>query len=175
MNPLRLLVWLGLLTSCLSATEPARFFITDHGAKADGTTVNTAAIDAAIDAATPAGGTVVIPAGTFLTGSVFLKTGVTLHLDAGAVLKGTINPADYPDIATRWEGVEREWIAALVNAIDADRAAITGEGSQQRCPDSVSERAPAGGVRDRPDRAIASSNPAAHRDARDPCPRSRPR
>ncbi len=129
MNPLRLLVWLGLLTSCLSATEPARFFITDHGAKADGTTVNTAAIQAAIEAATPAGGTVVIPAGTFLTGSVFLKTGVTLHLDAGAVLKGTINPADYPDIATRWEGVEREWIAALVNAIDADRAAITGEGT----------------------------------------------
>lgn len=141
------------LVGLLSAAEPARHLITDHGAKADGATVNTAAIQATIDAAAPAGGVVVVPAGTFLSGSLFLKTGITLQLEAGAVLKGTTNIADYPLIPTRWEGVEREWTAALVNIIDAERVTITGPGTI----DGSGEAWPRFG---RPPRAPTSATPA---------------
>src|SRR4051794_14202462 len=82
----------------------ARFVITDFGAKADGSTLNSAAIQKAIDAASAAGGgTVVIPAGTFLSGAVFLKPHVNLHLEKGAVLKGSEKVADYPVRRTRIE------------------------------------------------------------------------
>ena len=64
--------------------------IKDFGAVDDGTTLNTAAIQRAIDhVAGAGGGTVNVPAGTYLSGAVFLKTGVNLHLDKNAVLKGS--------------------------------------------------------------------------------------
>jgi polygalacturonase len=132
MRPSILPLFLGcaLATIRLQAGEPARYLITDRGAKADGVTVNTAAIQATIDAcAAGPGGVVVVPAGTFLSGSVFLKSHVTLQLETGAVLKGTINPEDFPQIPTRWEGIEREWTAALVNAVGASDVAITGPGT----------------------------------------------
>ncbi len=120
---------LGLLAGCNLNVEPARFSIADRGAKADGVSVNTAAIQATIDRAAKSGGVVVVPPGTFLTGSLFLKSGVTLHLEAGAVLKGTVDSADYPTIPTRWEGLDRDWTAALVNIVAAHDVAITGAGT----------------------------------------------
>ena len=70
--------------------------IRDHGAKGDGTTLDTAAIQAAIDACHAArGGIVLVPAGDFLSGTLELKSFVTLHLAAGARLLGSGNPADY--------------------------------------------------------------------------------
>src|SRR5689334_12929805 len=65
------------------------FPITDFGAVADGKTSNTAAIQKAIDAcSTAGGGTVVVPKGTFITGSIFLKKGTNLRIDKDGVLKG---------------------------------------------------------------------------------------
>jgi polygalacturonase len=61
----------------------ADFNVRDYGGKGDGTTLNTGAIQRAIDAAATKGGTVVFPDGTYLTGAIFVKSGVTLKLDKG--------------------------------------------------------------------------------------------
>ena len=100
------------------------------GAVGDGATLNTAAIQKAIDSlAANGGGTLVIPKGEFLSGAIFLKRGVNLHLDQGAVLKGSTNIADYPELMTRIEGHFEVWIPALVNASNVDHLRITGEGT----------------------------------------------
>ena len=100
------------------------------GAVGDGVTLNTAAIQKAIDAlATNGGGTLVIPPGVFLSGAIFLKPGVNLHLDEGAVLKGSTNIENYPELETHIEGYFQVWIPALVNASNVDHLRITGEGT----------------------------------------------
>ena len=77
--------------------SPHEYRITDYGAKDDGVTLNTEAIQRAIDAcaAGGSGGVVVVPAGRFLSGSVRLKDHVHLHLEAGAVLLGSTRRTDY--------------------------------------------------------------------------------
>jgi hypothetical protein len=94
----------SLLATAASAAESAGgpaagvqvHNIRDHGATGDGVTLDTAAIQAAIDAChTARGGTVLVPAGDFLSGTLELKSFVTLHLAAGARLLGSGNPADY--------------------------------------------------------------------------------
>jgi hypothetical protein len=70
--------------------------ITTFGAKGDRTTLNTAAVQAAIDACHhDGGGTVLVPAGVFCIGTVELRSNVTLHLASSAVLLGSGNGADY--------------------------------------------------------------------------------
>jgi alpha-L-rhamnosidase len=106
--------------------------VTNAGAVGDGKTLNTVAFQKAIDAlATNGGGTLVIPEGKFLSGAIFLKAGVNLHLDKGAVLQGSTNIADYPERMTRIEGHFQVWIPALVNAANADHLRISGEGTIQ--------------------------------------------
>jgi len=100
------------------------------GAVGDGVTLNTAAIQKAIDTlATNRGGTLVIPKGEFLSGAIFLKPRVNLQLDKGAVLKGSTNIEDYPELETRIEGHFQVWIPALVNASNVDHLRITGQGT----------------------------------------------
>ena len=94
-----------------------RFTVSDFGAVADGKTVNTKAIQSAIDkCAASGGGVVVVPPGTFLSGAIFLKQGVDLYIEKDGVLKATTNIDDYPVIDTRWEGTEEPWTSAFVNA-----------------------------------------------------------
>jgi polygalacturonase len=111
--------------------EPMKqFAITSQGAIADGQTLNTEAIQKTIDAAAAAGGgTVVIPQGIFLSGAIFLKPGVNLQLDEGAVLKGSSDTKDYPKMKTRIEGHFEEWLPALVNADKCDHLRIAGSGT----------------------------------------------
>ena len=112
------------------AAESNRVSIAAAGAVGDGVTLNTPAIQKAIDQlATNGGGTLVIPWGEFLTGAIFLKPGVNLHLDPGAVLKGSTNIENYPAMQTRIEGHAQVWRPALVNAKNADHLRITGEGT----------------------------------------------
>jgi len=100
------------------------------GAVGDGTTINTAAIQAVIDqTAAAGGGTVVVPEGTFLTGALFFKPGVNLHLDEGGVLKGTTDMMDYKLVQTRWEGEERIWVSALINVFGGDGFRLSGGGT----------------------------------------------
>ena len=91
--------------------------ILDYGAMPVGTAsqMATSAIQRAIDAC-PAGGRVVIPAGTFVTGALFLKSDMTFYLEEGAVLLGSDDPADYPLMEYRWEGRERLCYASLLNS-----------------------------------------------------------
>ena len=104
--------------------------ITAFGAVADGATMNTQAIQKAIDqTAAAGGGTVVIPKGTFLSGSVFLKQGVNLHIEKDGVLKGSTSTDDYPKMRTRIEGHFEPWLPALVNADGLTGLRITGEGT----------------------------------------------
>jgi alpha-L-rhamnosidase len=113
-----------------SRADAHRSVITDHGAIGDGTNLNTEAIQKTIDqVAASGGGTVIIPEGVFLSGAIFLKAGVSLHLDRNAVLKGSTNVSDYPRMMTRIEGHFQPWLPALVNADKVDHLRITGEGT----------------------------------------------
>jgi polygalacturonase len=111
------------------AALAADFSVASYGARGDGSTMNTAAIQKAIDAAARKGGTVVFPAGTYLTGSIFVKSGVTLRLDKDVTLRGSRDIADYPMMPTRIAGIEMSWPAALVNVYKQKKAAITGAGT----------------------------------------------
>lgn len=126
MMPLRFLSVLLLAAACHAAEQ--RFPITSYGAVPDGRTLNTAAIQKAIDAAAENGGSVVIPRGVFLSGSIFLKPRVSLHLEKDAVLLGSNRIEDYPKRRTRIEGHFPEWRTALVNAAEMEGVRIGGEG-----------------------------------------------
>jgi len=119
-------------TGPAAAAQPAalkHYVITDYGAVGDGATMNTAFIQKAIDTASAAGGGVLeIPQGTFLSGSIFLKPGVELYLDAGAVLLGSQNITDYPKQMTRIEGHFEPWRLALLNVSHMDHVRIGGPG-----------------------------------------------
>ncbi|WP_338758947.1 glycosyl hydrolase family 28-related protein [Massilia sp. METH4] len=120
-----------LAASLLLAAQgsAADFNVRDYGARPDAVTMNTAAIQKAIDAAAREAGTVVFPTGTYLTGSIFVKSGVTLKLDKGVTLLGSRNIEDYPLMPTRIAGIEMTWPAALVNVYRQKNAAIVGEGT----------------------------------------------
>ncbi|HEX8325984.1 MAG TPA: glycoside hydrolase family 28 protein [Hymenobacter sp.] len=105
------------------------FAAATYGAVADGKTLNTLAIQKAIDAAAQKGGIVTLAPGQYLTGSLFLKKGVTLQLDKGVTLLGSQDLKDYPEIMTRVAGIEMKWPAALININDQDNVAITGQGT----------------------------------------------
>ena len=122
---------------CRFRTPPCRgrVDITEFGA-APGRPDNGAEFTAAV-AAVPRGGTLHVPAGTWVTSPVFLKSHMTLHLDDGAELRAPasratwpILPAHHPDgrMLGTWEGVPEAMYAALVNAIDCRDLAITGPG-----------------------------------------------
>jgi polygalacturonase len=104
--------------------------VTTIGAISDGTTLNTNALQKAIDdCSAKRGCTLLFPKGVFLTGAIFLKKGVNLHLAEGAVLKGTTNRKDYPKSDTRIEGHFEPWLPALINADGIDNLRITGSGT----------------------------------------------
>ncbi|MGG9963031.1 glycoside hydrolase family 28 protein [Ferruginibacter sp. SUN106] len=106
-----------------------RYDISAYGAVAGGNTLNTKAIQAVIDECAKKGGTVVIPKGEFLSGSIFLKPGVNLEIQEGGVLKGSTDINDYPKLMTRIEGHFEEWPAALLNGDKVDHLRITGTGT----------------------------------------------
>ena len=127
--------------------------ILDYGARSDGS-LCTGAIQAAIDDCFRAGGgTVEVPAGTFLTGGVRIRSNITLLLRSGARLLGTRNPEDYNILAgdtvepvdpalmtdNRWTPARQRvsfdflrkagstWNNALIRALHAEHVRIIGE------------------------------------------------
>ncbi len=115
---------------CAPCSYAKDFRVKDYGAKGDGTTLDTKGIQAAIDAAAQAGGgTVVVTPGTYLSGSIFVRSRVTLRIEQGATLLGSEKLADYPMMPTRVAGIEMTWPAALVNVYQQHNAAITGAGT----------------------------------------------
>lgn len=101
--------------------------VRDHGAKGDGKTLNTKAIQAAIDKCfSDNGGTVLIPAGDFLSGTLELKSNVTLHLSAAAKLLGSPKREDY----TAGKGVPAgNGNIVFLYAVNANNVSIEGNGT----------------------------------------------
>jgi polygalacturonase len=122
----------ALLAGCVSgSTSPkAMFNVRESGAVGDGKVTDTAAIQTALDrCAVAGGGTVVVPAGDYLTGSLDVKSHTTLRLEKDATLIGSPDLDDYPIVKGRWEG---RWIdvhRALVSAHKADHIAVVGPGT----------------------------------------------
>ena len=95
---------------------------------ADG--VQTQQIQAVIDrCAQEGGGVIVIPRGTFLSGSLFFKPGTHLQIEEGGELKGSDRIRDFKIVKTRMEGQTLDYFAALVNADGVDGFTITGPGT----------------------------------------------
>ncbi|HEV2486474.1 MAG TPA: GDSL-type esterase/lipase family protein [Terracidiphilus sp.] len=105
------------------------FVVNEYGAKGDGATLDTGAIQKAIDRAAVVGGTVTLEPGTYLSGSLFLKSGVTLLVPDGATIVGSEKLEDYPMLPTRIAGIEMTWPAALINVRDQQNVTITGKGT----------------------------------------------
>ncbi|MFT4177083.1 MAG: glycosyl hydrolase family 28 protein [Luteolibacter sp.] len=126
--PTSLILFLGFGSAFAASSK--RFLITDNGAIANGETLNTSAIQKTIDtAAQEGGGTVVVPQGTFISGALFLKPGVNLHLEKDAVLKCSNDLNNFPVQKTRIEGQFTQFNPALINADKCDNLTITGEGT----------------------------------------------
>ena len=116
-------------TEKASVKTGKRYVITDYNVVKDSTIVQTEAIQKVIDLASDkGGGTIVIPEGTYLSGSLFFKPGTRLMLQKGAVLKGSDDISDFAVIDTRMEGQCLKYFAALVNADGVDGFSITGKG-----------------------------------------------
>lgn len=106
-----------------------QYIISDFAVVNDSTLLQTERIQAVIDKAAETGGVVVIPKGTFLSGSLFFKPGTHLHLLKGAVLKGSDDISNFPLINTRIEGQSLKYFAALINADKVDGFTISGKGT----------------------------------------------
>ena len=120
-------IFLPLLFAALTA-RAADFRAADYGAKGDGNTVDTVAIQKAIDDAAKSNGTVVFKPGVYLTGSLFLKSGSNLRIDEGVEIRGVQNQEAYPILPTRVAGIEMKWPAALINVYEQSHVKISGKG-----------------------------------------------
>lgn len=116
-----------LFCTCLKAQE---YRVTDYGAVGDAKTLNTLAIQKAIEACSAGGGKVVFPAGTYVSGTIYLKSGVTLHLAKDAILLGSTALTNYPYLNAAIDFYGREWAKqALIFAQNVNDVAIEGEGT----------------------------------------------
>lgn len=130
----------GLMATGAKAAEPtdnnlgARVYnIRDFGAKGDGQTLDTAALQAAIDACNKdQGGTVLVPAGTFVIGSVELKSNVTLHIAAGGRLLGSGDGKQYHPvdaIPLFGDSTLEDGNVGLIYAVKAENITVEGPGT----------------------------------------------
>jgi len=104
--------------------------VRDFGAQPDGQTLGTQAIQAAIDKCSAAGGgTVYLGPGNFVSGTIYLKTGVTLHLDTGCTLLGSTNLKDYPPTVPAFRSYTDNYTdKSLIYGEKLERISITGRG-----------------------------------------------
>jgi polygalacturonase len=127
---------LGWILAALGAPalHAAVYDVKNFGAAADGKTLDTAAIDKAIDAAHAAGGgTVYLPAGTYLAGSIHLQSHIALYLDAGAILEATSDAAAYdapePNEWSQYQdGGHSHWHNSLIWGVGLEDITISGAG-----------------------------------------------
>ena len=119
-----------VLSICPHTTFAAVYNILDYGAVNDTTSLSTMALQRAIDACSKGGGgTVLVPAGNYKTGSIFLKSNTTLSLENGAVIYGSTDIKDYIPVATGYVSLRTVTpTIQLIYADNADNVAIVGEG-----------------------------------------------
>ncbi|MBX3238289.1 MAG: glycoside hydrolase [Chitinophagaceae bacterium] len=110
------------LLNAILYTEAKDYNIADFGARADGVYLNTSIIQGAIDyITTHGGGRLIFPRGSYLTGSIYLKSNVILHLESDAVLLGSVNVFDY--VKDPYIG----WMS-MIFALKQENIGITGKG-----------------------------------------------
>lgn len=103
--------------------------IVKFGAVPDGNTLNTKAINNAIETlAKRGGGVVLVPAGLWLTGPIELKSNINLHIAASATLLFTDDKSQYPLVKANWEGLPQMRNQSPISATNASNIAITGKG-----------------------------------------------
>lgn len=129
-------VWDTEYTAVIQQIETPEFpertyTITEYGAATSAkAAVNQKAINRAItDCSGHGGGSVIIPAGTYVTGALRLLSNVNLVVEEGAVLQFVFEPALYPIVETRWEGLDCHNLSPCIYAVDAENVAVTGEGT----------------------------------------------
>jgi len=111
----------------ISAAFARTYNITDFGAVPDNETINTVFIQSAIDSCVArGGGTVYIPSGIFITGTLELKSNIHLHLESGAELKGSSDMADYRDYQVPDSETPAHF--GLLYTFQAKNVSITGQG-----------------------------------------------
>ena len=115
-----------------------QYVITDYGVRNDSLLMQTVEIQAVIDrCASEGGGVVVIPEGTFLSGSLFFKQGT--HLYVKGRIKGSDRIRDFRLLQTRMEGQTLQYFAALINADGLDGFCILGDGARLDWNENPSE------------------------------------
>ena len=133
MNNMNKRTFLSLLlcVCCLSFLHAERVDMQQAGADVQGRKLNTALINSTIDRLNAhGGGTLFFPAGTYLTGSIHMKSNITLELEAGATLKFSENFDDFlPYVEVRHEGIMMKSFQPLIYAVDAENITIKGEGT----------------------------------------------
>ncbi len=120
-----------LSTTLLPNFPNKNFVVTDpaYGATGNGRTDNTAAFQKAIAACNAAGGGhVIVPAGTYVTGAIYLKSNVDLHLNSGAILMFSGDASKYPLVLTRYEGIECINHSPMIYAYRESNIGLTGSG-----------------------------------------------
>lgn len=117
-------------TSRVDVSGLKHYDVTDYGVDRYADGVQTKELQAVIDrCASEGGGVIVIPRGTFLSGSLFFKPGTHLLIEEGGELKGSDRIRDFKIVKTRMEGQTLDYFAALVNADGVDGFTITGPGT----------------------------------------------
>ena len=102
---------------------PRRLSVLDFGAVGDGKTLNTEALQRALDACTPSD-CVYIPEGVFLTGGLTVHSNTYIYIEKGGVLQGTADFRDYlPKVKSRFEGIEQMCYRSLLNLGELDHSA----------------------------------------------------
>lgn len=121
--------WFRQIDSVKIENLGKQYKITDYGILNDGR-IYTKELQSLIDkVASDGGGVIVVPQGTYLSGALFFKQGVHLHLLAGGTLMGSDDCSDFPLMKTRIEGESCIYYPALINADGLDGFTISGEGT----------------------------------------------
>ncbi|HZH73016.1 MAG TPA: glycosyl hydrolase family 28 protein, partial [Mariniphaga sp.] len=145
------LVFFVVLFSSLINVAQNVYNVEQFGAKGDGEYLNTSAIQKAIDKCSDeGGGTVYFNRGIFLSGSIFLKDNVSLHIGKNSVLKGSKKVADYQNIGNFVDGLGNAKNRFFVGAENAINVGIEGEGiidGQGDSPEFVIHKDSRGDVR----------------------------
>ena len=141
MTTKRLCIFLFTMLFLITGASAETFNVKKYGARGNGKKLDSPAIQKAIDACHKAGGgTVLVPAGTYLSATIVLKDNVTLHLEKDALILGTTDYKAYDNLDPFTEGLGIDVGWALLVAVDAKNVTLEGEGSIDGQGSALKER-----------------------------------